>query len=232
MDRGWARYGPSLCPGHLLFVPVTVSLTLPDHIEGSDGYLPSDDTRCTHLTQRGGPTSAAALPAQLSASALYSLLRCWRGDLQQGLLHDFSEGRVDVERVVGKLIDRLSKAHGVDERLQQDGGVRPDEMRPQHLARFGVGNELHKTLRVPDGPTVRCGAVCSLANHIRQTLLLHLPLGQPHARHLWGGKNGVRHGKVVAAALHGRMGHVIRHGTRLSVGRMLELMRTGDITQG
>ena len=50
-DTGWARYGPSLCPGHPSyiattsttaqhlttpqgFVLVTVSLTLPDHIEG------------------------------------------------------------------------------------------------------------------------------------------------------------------------------------------------------
>ena len=60
--------------------------------------------------------------------------------------------------------------------------ARPDEMRPQHLARFGVSNELHKTLRVPDGPAICCGAVVSLAHP--QTLLLHLSLGQPHARHL------------------------------------------------
>ena len=65
-------------------------------------------------TGLGPATGPACIP---------SLLRCWRGDLQQGLLHDFSEGRVDVERVVGKLVDRLPKAHGVDERLQQDGGA-------------------------------------------------------------------------------------------------------------
>ena len=41
----------------------------------------------------------------------------------------------------------------------------------------------------------------------------------------------MRHSKVVAAALHGGMGHVIRHRTRLSVGRMLELMRAGNITR-
>ena len=69
------------------------------------------------------------------------LPHCRRCDLQQGLLHHLGEGRVDVERVVGKLVDRLPEAHGIDERLQQDGGVRPDEMRSQHLARFGMGNE-------------------------------------------------------------------------------------------
>src|SRR5215475_15312495 len=127
---------------------------------------PYANRTATQLGSVGPREASRARGGAKSVSALYALRRCWRGDLQQGLLHDFSEGRMDVERVVGQLVDRLPKAHGVDERLQQDGGVRPDEMRPQHLARFGVGNELHKTLRVPDGPAIRCGTVCSLANHI------------------------------------------------------------------
>src|SRR5467141_3195935 len=65
------------------------------------------------------------------------LPRCRRCNLQQGLLHDLGEGWVDVERVVGQLVNRLPEAHGIDERLQQESGVRPDDVRPQDLPCVG-----------------------------------------------------------------------------------------------
>lgn len=40
---------------------------------------------------------------------------------------------------MGQLVDRFPEAHGVDKRLQQEGGVRPDNMRPQDLPGGGVG---------------------------------------------------------------------------------------------
>src|SRR6266446_2626574 len=51
------------------------------------------------------PAASPPLPSALG--------RGGGGDLQQGLLHDLSEGWVDIERAMGQLVDRFPEARGV-----------------------------------------------------------------------------------------------------------------------
>ena len=55
----------------------------------------------------------------------------WRvrgSQFEQGLFEDFGQGGVNVEDVVGELVDGLAEHHRLEQGLEQDGGLGADDV--------------------------------------------------------------------------------------------------------
>src|SRR3954465_10862422 len=108
-----------------------------------------------------------------------SLVECV-DQLQQRLLDDFAECRVDPDLSVRQLVDRVAEVHPLDERLYQDRGLIADDVGAHEGARPRISDQLAETGRVLERPAVGGGGVRVHDHRERSTALLGLGLRQPH----------------------------------------------------
>src|SRR6266702_6645331 len=77
---------------------------------------------------------------------------------EQCLLDNFCERRMDVQDAGGHLRDRIAQAHCLNERLNQDRGVRADDVCAEQQTAVRVSQDLDESSRV-----LQCPAICRAA---------------------------------------------------------------------
>lgn len=79
-------------------------------------------------------------------------------ELEQGLLEHLAECWVHVQNVGGQLVDGLALHHGLNHRLQDSNGLRPDDVHPEKRSSLRVGQQLDEACGALEGPTVATSA--------------------------------------------------------------------------
>src|ERR1035438_1055214 len=94
----------------------------------------------------------------LARGGLQGDASCWKhlpaSELEQCLLDDLGERWMDVENAGGDLVDCVPEAHRLDEWLDEDRGLRADDVGPEQQAGRGGGEDLHQTRRGLQRPAV------------------------------------------------------------------------------
>lgn len=113
--------------------------------------------------------------------------------LSNRLLDDLGERWMDVENAGGHLVDCVPEAHRLDERLDEDRGLRADDVSPEQQAGRGVGEDLHETRRVLQRPAVGGVAVRACRGDVTPSLCLQVLLRDASRGDLRIGEHGGRH---------------------------------------
>ena len=151
--------------------------------------------------------------------------------MQQRVLDDLGQRRVDPVLALGDLAGGLAERHRLDERLDHGGRFGADDVGAEEQAALGVGEDLGETGGVLACPSGGDAGVVVAAGDVADTAGDRLLLGQADAGDLRMGEHGRRHEAVVTAHRMIGVEQVVAHDARLVVGDVLELPRRADVAE-
>ena len=138
---------------------------------------------------------------------------------------------MNVDLLTRHLVDSLTKLHSLDELLDQDARLRPNNVRAQQLPRIGVSDQLAKVVGVFHRPAKSDVGITLYGGDVGQASSAQRLFGFAYGGHLRVCEYGVGDGPQVGGAHGVGVDDVVRHGAAFGVGYMLELIRIGDVAK-
>ena len=138
---------------------------------------------------------------------------------------------MDVDLTVRELIHGLGELHSLDQLLDQDARLRPDDVGAQDLAGVRAGDDLAEMLGVLHRPAVCHAGVVLYSGDVGPSKMAEFLLGLADRGHLRVGEDGVRDRPQIRVAHRFRMDEVVGNGAGLGVGDMFELIVVGHVAE-